>query len=84
MNCTGVCLPLGSPIGPEWTPLITAIATVLLGLWTYMLKLPGVQRALGAENKDKRDKLNAILGATVSASDEDASESTPILAPGKQ
>jgi hypothetical protein len=76
MNCTGVCVP--TALGPEWTPLISVLATVLLGLWTYLLKLPSFQRALGAENKDKREKLNAIVHAVV-----EATESTPLVPPKK-
>jgi hypothetical protein len=76
-NCTGVCVP--TALGPEWTPIISVIATLLLALWTYLLKLPSFQRALGAENKDKRETLNAIASAVVTAT-----ESTPLVTEAKK
>jgi hypothetical protein len=76
-NCTGVCVP--ASLGPEWTPIVSLVASILLAAWMYLLKLPAVQRTLGAENTDKREKLDAIHEACVTPAPAPPSESTPIV-----
>ncbi len=72
LACTGGASGAAST---DWTPVIIGTCTAVLAIWQYLLKLPTFQRALGAENTEKKEKLNAILHAAVSTP---PSENTPL------
>lgn len=68
----------GSP--SEWTPVIIGTCTAVLAIWQYLLKLPAFQRALGAENKEKKEKLERIHSALSfgRSAPDSPSEKTPL------
>lgn len=67
--------------GTNQQTVITVSCAVAVSVVGYLLKLPSVQRFLGAENTEKKQKLHAIYQHTCSgSSDSDsANESTPIV-----
>lgn len=71
LACTGGAT---SASATDWTPIIIGTSTAVLAIWQYLLKLPTFQRALGAENTEKREKLNAIHAAVNTP----PSETTPL------
>lgn len=61
-NCT--CPPYSFSLPQELNgPVTSILCALVLAMWQYLLKLPSVQRALGAENKDKKEKLAEIYAS---------------------
>lgn len=75
LACTGGASAASA--ATDWTPIIIGTSTAVLAIWQYLLKLPTFQRALGAENTEKREKLNAIHAA-VNTPPPSPSETTPL------
>jgi hypothetical protein len=74
-NCT--CPPYSFSLPQELNgPVASILCALVLAMWQYLLKLPSVQRALGAENTDKKEKL-AEIHASVTAAPE-PTEVTPL------
>lgn len=65
LNVTTITQPSSGGLSSEATnALVIAGATVLLGVWQYVMKLPRVQRFLGAENTAKASQLASIVANT--------------------
>lgn len=63
----------GIAFDARWIPVISAVG---LALWQCLLKFPSVQRAIGAENSEKRLKLDEIHRSLTT---ESISEKTPLI-----